>query len=62
MTSSSPVFVITGPSGAGKGTLIKALAERLPELEVAVSGHVVEVLQSELLVDNRSADINNTAP
>jgi guanylate kinase len=31
------VFVITGPSGAGKGTLIKALAERLPELEVAVS-------------------------
>jgi guanylate kinase len=32
-----PVFVITGPSGAGKGTLIAALAERLPELEVAVS-------------------------
>jgi guanylate kinase len=32
-----PVFVITGPSGAGKGTLIKALLERLPELEVAVS-------------------------
>jgi guanylate kinase len=33
----SPVFVITGPSGAGKGTLIAALDERLPELEVAVS-------------------------
>ena len=32
-----PVFVVTGPSGAGKGTLIRALVERLPELEVAVS-------------------------
>jgi guanylate kinase len=33
----SPVFVITGPSGAGKGTLIKALLERVADLEVAVS-------------------------
>jgi guanylate kinase len=32
-----PVFVITGPSGAGKGTLIRVLLERIPELELAVS-------------------------
>ncbi len=31
------VIVITGPSGAGKGTLIRALLERMPELELAVS-------------------------
>ena len=36
-TARRPVFVVTGPSGAGKGTLIKALAQRVPELEVAVS-------------------------
>jgi len=29
--------VVTGPSGAGKGTLIKQLVDRLPELEVAIS-------------------------
>jgi len=34
---SRPVFVITGPSGAGKGTLIKGLLERVPGLEIAVS-------------------------
>ena len=28
---------MTGPSGAGKGTLIHALLDRVPELEVAVS-------------------------
>ena len=31
------VFVITGPSGVGKGTLIAALRERHPELGLAVS-------------------------
>jgi len=32
-----PVFVITGPSGVGKGTLIRTLRERIPELELSVS-------------------------
>jgi guanylate kinase len=31
------VFVITGPSGVGKGTLIRTLLERVPQLELAVS-------------------------
>ncbi len=33
----SRVFVITGPSGVGKGTLIRALRERVPELDLSVS-------------------------
>ncbi|MGZ8666178.1 MAG: guanylate kinase [Solirubrobacterales bacterium] len=33
----SKVFVITGPSGVGKGTLISELLERIPELELSVS-------------------------
>jgi guanylate kinase len=33
----TPVFVVTGPSGAGKGTLIRGLLERLPQLDVAIS-------------------------
>jgi guanylate kinase len=31
------VFVITGPSGVGKGTLIRGLMERVPKLELSVS-------------------------
>jgi guanylate kinase len=31
------VFVITGPSGVGKGTLIRTLRERLPQLALSVS-------------------------
>jgi guanylate kinase len=31
------VLVITGPSGVGKGTLIRALMERFPQLELSVS-------------------------
>jgi guanylate kinase len=31
------VVVITGPSGVGKGTLIRGLMERLPDLELSIS-------------------------
>jgi guanylate kinase len=31
------VFVITGPSGVGKGTLIARLLERVPDLELSIS-------------------------
>ncbi|HWF55263.1 MAG TPA: guanylate kinase [Solirubrobacteraceae bacterium] len=31
------VFVITGPSGVGKGTLIRGLLERVPDLQLSVS-------------------------
>jgi guanylate kinase len=33
----SKVFVITGPSGVGKGTLIAELLRRVPELDLSVS-------------------------
>jgi guanylate kinase len=35
--SKAKVFVITGPSGVGKGTLIRGLLERVPALELSVS-------------------------
>jgi guanylate kinase len=31
------VLVVTGPSGVGKGTLIRSLVQQVPELEVSVS-------------------------
>jgi guanylate kinase len=33
----SKVFVITGPSGVGKGTLIKELLQRIPNLTLSIS-------------------------
>ena len=36
-SATNPVFVVTGTSGAGKGTLEKALLSQMPELELAVS-------------------------
>jgi len=33
----SSVYVITGPSGVGKGTLIRALRREVPELELSTS-------------------------
>jgi len=37
VANSPKVFVVTGPSGVGKGTLIRGLLERMPELELSVS-------------------------
>jgi guanylate kinase len=34
---STPILVITGPSGVGKGTLIKGLLQQVPGLQLAVS-------------------------
>jgi guanylate kinase len=36
-TTAKPVFVVTGPSGAGKGTLIQLVLPRFPALAPAVS-------------------------
>ena len=35
--TAKPVFVVTGPSGAGKGTLIQLVLPRFPDLAPAVS-------------------------
>jgi guanylate kinase len=37
LSPAKPVFVITGTSGAGKGTLVKELLARVPEVALAVS-------------------------
>ena len=42
------VFVITGPSGVGKGTLISKLLERVPGLELSVSATTREPREGEL--------------
>jgi guanylate kinase len=41
------VFVITGPSGVGKGTLIRALRERVPAVELSVSATTREPRRGE---------------
>jgi guanylate kinase len=45
------VFVITGPSGVGKGTLIEQLLDRVPALELSVSATTREPRPGE--VDGR---------
>src|SRR4051795_3430458 len=47
----SKVFVITGPSGVGKGTLISTLLERIPDLELSISANTREPREGE--VDGR---------
>lgn len=42
------VFVITGPSGVGKGTLIAKLLERVPGLELSVSATTREPREGEV--------------
>jgi guanylate kinase len=45
--TSAKVFVITGPSGVGKGTLIKMLLERVPDLALSVSATTREPREGE---------------
>jgi guanylate kinase len=42
------VFVITGPSGVGKGTLIERLLERVPDLELSISATTREPRAAEV--------------
>jgi guanylate kinase len=51
MREVAKVFVITGPSGVGKGTLISELLERVPGLELSVSATTREPRRGE--VDGR---------
>jgi guanylate kinase len=44
----SPVVVVTGTSGAGKGTIERLLLERIPKLELAVSATTRERRPSEI--------------
>ena len=46
-TGSTPVFVVTGTSGAGKGTLEKALLVQLPDLALAISATTRERREGE---------------
>ncbi len=43
----SKVFVITGPSGVGKGTLISELLKRVPGLELSISATTREPREGE---------------
>jgi guanylate kinase len=43
----SKVFVITGPSGVGKGTLIRKLLQRVPDLELSISATTREPREGE---------------
>jgi guanylate kinase len=45
------VFVITGPSGVGKGTLISKLLERVPDLDLSISATTRQPREGE--VDGR---------
>ena len=45
--ATNPVFVVTGTSGAGKGTLERALLSRMPEVELAVSATTRDLREGE---------------